>query len=353
MRNSVRIAACFVFFVGIMGVLVNTVFAYSGGPPDGRTGSPVDGKTCNDDCHTSYTLNSGTAVFSVSASASYTPGETLNMTVSIGSSNGVKHGFELTALDANNNSVGTFSSPDAKTQVSTNYIKHTSDGSSQSGSASWDVQWTAPTSEVQNPVTFYAAGNEANSDGTNQLDYIYTTTAQISAVSATPTATLTPPPPPPTPSGTLPPLPTPSGTLPPPPTPSGTLPPPPTLPPQPTLPPLPSPVVSPTPLACEPEAIALNVRKLKLKTGSSGAVIVTVTGADGCKSEGATVTALVKTGKNRVVVDPLTTSTNSNGQATFTVIAGKKNGNARVVFTVQDSEGNPYKTFVIVKVRRK
>ena len=41
------------------------------------------------------------------------------------------------------------------------------------------MDWTAPASEVQNPVTFYAAGNEANGDGTNQGDYIYTTTVQV------------------------------------------------------------------------------------------------------------------------------------------------------------------------------
>ena len=341
MRNSVKMAACFVFFVGIMGVLVNTVFAWSAGPPDGRTGSPVDGKTCNDDCHTSYTLNSGTAVFSISAPASYTSGETLDMTVSFSSSTGAKHGFELTALDANNSSVGTFSSPDANTQVSTNYIKQTSDGSSQSGNASWNVQWTAPTSEVQNPITFYAAGNEANGDATYQGDYIYTKTAQVSSAAATPAPSPTLPPPPPP---TLPPLPSPGA--------SPTLPPPPPPPPPPTLPPLPSPGASPTPSECEPESISKDPKNLKLKLGESKSVTVTVSGND-CSPEDVTVNAAIKTGKNRVTLDSNSATTDENGDAVFKITAGRKKGNAKVEFTVQDSEGNVYSTSVKVKIRRK
>ncbi|HJY62819.1 MAG TPA: choice-of-anchor V domain-containing protein [Ignavibacteria bacterium] len=305
MKNYFKILASFVFVMGVVGISASSIFAYSGGPPDGRTGSPVDGKTCNDECHTSYPLNFGTAEFSISAPASYTSGETLNMIVSFGSSTTTKHGFELTALDANNSSVGTFSSPDANTQVSTNYIKHTSAGSSQSGNASWNVQWTAPT-DGQGVVIFYAAGNEANGDGTNQGDYIYTTTAQSSTVAATPTTT-----------------------------------------------PTATPVATPTTSACEPAVIALNAKKLKLKFGESKTVTVTVSGSDDCKSEGATVTAAVKTGKKRVTIDATTATTDVNGQATFTITAGQKKGNSKVVFTVEDSEGKIYKTFVIVKIRKK
>lgn len=326
MRNSVKIPACFVFFVGIMGVLVNTVFAYSGGPPDGRTGSPADGLlTCNDtECHNSYPLNTGSAAFSISAPSSYTLGETLSVSISFGNSSTLKHGFELSALDASNNHIGTFSSVDGdgNTQTSDgNYIKHTSAGSSQSGNASWSVQWTAPASAVQDPVTFYAAGNEANGNTTNQGDYIYTNAAQVSNAAATPA-----------------PSPTALPTLPPPP---------------PTLPPLPSPVASPTPSECEPESISRDPKKLKLKLGESKTVTVTVSGSNDCNPEGATVNAAIKTGKNRVTLDRESATTDGNGQATFTITAGQKNGNSKVVFTVEDSEGEVYKTFVIVKIRKK
>ena len=301
MRNYCKIAACFIFVAGIMGISASTIFGYSGGPPDGRTGSPADNlQTCNDTgCHNNYESNSGSAVFSISAPGSYTSGETLNMIVSFGSSTTAKHGFELTALDANNSSVGTFSNPDANTQVSTNYIKHTSAGSSQSGNASWNVQWTAPT-DGQGVVTFYAAGNEANGDFTNQGDHIYTTTEQISAAAATPTATPTP-----------------------------------------------------TTSECEPEAITLDTKKPNLKLSESKKITVTVRGSDDCKPEGATVKAVIKTGKDRVTINATTATTDANGQATFTITAGQKNGNSKVVFTVEDSEGGVYTAFVTVKIRKK
>lgn len=310
MKNHFKIAAYFVFVAGIVSISASTLFAYSGGPPDGRTGSPADSlQTCNDTgCHNNYALNSGSAAFSVSAPGSYTPGEILSVSIAFGNSSTAKHGFELSALDTNNNHVGTFSSVDGDGNTQTNngdYIKHTSAGSSQSGNAGWNVNWTAP-ADGQGAVTFYAAGNEANGDGTNQGDYIYTTTAQSSTVAATPTTT-----------------------------------------------PTATPIATPTTSACEPEAIALDAKKLNLKLGEGKTVTVTVSGSDDCGSEGATVTVAVKTGKNRVTIDTTTATTDANGQATFTITAGQKKGNSKVVFTVEDSEGEVYTTFVIVKIRKK
>lgn len=172
------------FFVvcGIFYSYLNKLFAYSLGPPDGRTGSPADNyKTCYDaGCHNSHTLNSGNAKFSISAPPRYTQSEVITIHVSFHNSIGAKHGFELSALDTNNNHIGTFNSIDDTTQTTDgNYIKHTTAGSSQYGNASWRVQWTAPISEILGSVTFYAAGNEANGDDTPQGDYIYTTAISL------------------------------------------------------------------------------------------------------------------------------------------------------------------------------
>ena len=60
--------------------------------------------------------------------------------------------------------------------TTTDYIKHTLAGT---GNSSWKVQWTAPSKAVAGPVTFYAAGNDANGDGSNQGDTIYTVTQTI------------------------------------------------------------------------------------------------------------------------------------------------------------------------------
>jgi hypothetical protein len=55
------------------------------------------------------------------------------------------------------------------------YVGHTSDTTfpEQTGGASWTVNWTAPSTDV-GPVTLYAGGNQANNDGTNAGDEIYT-----------------------------------------------------------------------------------------------------------------------------------------------------------------------------------
>ena len=333
MKIYFKIAAYFVFVAVVMGIRVSTIFALSSGPADGRTGSPADGlKTCKDTgCHNSFTLNSGPATFSISAADNYTLGEVVPVTISFSDSKTAKHGFELSALDASDEHVGTFSSVDNKTKTTDGkgyYIKHTSTGDNQSGNASFNVTWTAPTSEVKNPpVTFYAAGNEADGNFSPTGDYIYTTTKQISTVAGTSTTTPTA-----TPIATTTPTTTPVATT----TPTAT------------------PVATPTTSACEPEDITLDTKKkLNLKLGEIKEVTVTVSGADDCESEGATVTVAIKTGKNRVSINATTATTDTNGQATFIITAGQKKGNSRVEFTVKDSEGGVSTASVTVKIRKK
>jgi hypothetical protein len=92
-------------------------------------------------------------------------------------------GFEITVLDSSNNRAGELTVTDStNTQLSTtsgrDYIKQTSAGTfdgTSDGPASWNFDWTAPSS-LTGTVTFYAAGNAANSGSSNKLDYIYTTT---------------------------------------------------------------------------------------------------------------------------------------------------------------------------------
>ncbi|TVM02944.1 MAG: hypothetical protein CV087_07825, partial [Candidatus Brocadia sp. WS118] len=75
---------------------------------------------------------------------------------------------------------------------------------------------------------------------------------------------------------------------------------------------------------------------------------VTVTCGDGAPSANRLVTVEVKTGKKRVVVSPPNALTDENGQATFTITATKKTGNAKVQFKHQN-----LKDTVTVKVRKK
>lgn len=111
----------------------------------------------------------------------------------------------------------------------------------------------------------------------------------------------------------------------------------------------PTPGASPIPIPCEVQSITVSYSSLTLKRLKSGDVTVTVTGADDCAVEGETVTATINAaGKNRISISPTSDTTDDeNGQATFTITAKKKIGNARVTFKV-----GSVKKSITVKVRK-
>ncbi len=173
---------CFVFAVVLIGSKL--VFGFSGGPPAERTGNPEEicgDDTCASSCHTSFAVNGGSAKFSISLpSSEYKPGQTLDITIEFTNTSTAIHGFEITAVDASGNKVGAFAGKDDTTQTvpyDNLYAAHTKIGTAEN---QWIVQWTAPTTNVSDPVTFYAVGNEANGNSASSGDYIYTDTATIS-----------------------------------------------------------------------------------------------------------------------------------------------------------------------------
>src|SRR3972149_7581725 len=167
--------------VALSSLFTKTLFAWSTGPEAYRADAPGDKGTCNDSgCHNSYSLNSGSATFSITGPASYTPGETIKLKVSFGSSSGKLHGFEMTAIDADDNQIGKFKAIGKTTQVikpndyrglkkenkGTN-IENTGSGNKKK---TWKVTWMAP-ANATGTVTFYAAGNDADGNGTYTGDY--------------------------------------------------------------------------------------------------------------------------------------------------------------------------------------
>ena len=196
MKIISKSALCLVLIIiALNGLFTKTLFAWSTGPEAYRTGATGDKGTCNDSgCHNSYSLNPGSAKFLISGPASYTPGETIKLKVSFDSSIGKLHGFEMTAIDADDNQVGKFKAIGKTTQVippkdyrglkkedKGAYIEHTLSGNKKKR---WKVKWITPTNAM-GTITFYAAGNDANGDGTNSGDHIYTTTLEITDVSNT------------------------------------------------------------------------------------------------------------------------------------------------------------------------
>ncbi len=191
MKIMNKLVFCLGFNIALGSVFVSTAFSWSSGPPAYRTGAPGDIGTCNaEGCHDSFDLNAGSAVFSITGPDTYVPGKTIRIRVSFKESSGDLHGFEMTALDADDNRIGRFRSIGKTTQVippndfrglerkdKGKYIEHTIRGNKKKR---WIVKWKAP-SNADGTITFYAAGNEADGNGSQSGDFIYTAVKEINA----------------------------------------------------------------------------------------------------------------------------------------------------------------------------
>ena len=174
---------------------VQKVGAFSSGPPPGYTGAPGEEPTACAECHVAQDV--GTGHFTITAPATYVPGQTYQITVTHTDTDPtrMRWGFELTALDTSDEKAGELQSTNGTTQVISNsgpggtrqYIEHTSIGTfaGQQNGASWTFNWTAPPTDI-GFVTFYAAGNQANNDGNSSGDHIYKTFVAAAPASATP-----------------------------------------------------------------------------------------------------------------------------------------------------------------------
>jgi hypothetical protein len=168
-------------------------YASQSGPEAGYTSAPGDIGACTT-CHDTFE-NPDVGPGSVRIEGVpevYTPGQQYVLTVTVQQGGRRRFGFQMTALDQANDRAGALSARGSDTQLlnqtgpgGRQYIEHTQSGTSTitTGRRSWQVNWTAPSTDV-GVVTFYAAGNAANDDGTNQNDYIYTTRASVDSPSS-------------------------------------------------------------------------------------------------------------------------------------------------------------------------
>jgi hypothetical protein len=156
--------------------------AFSSGPPPSQTGAPGEG-TCVS-CHTSFPLNSGGGTFTIDGiPASYSPDQEVAVTITLTQTNRARFGFQATVVDEAGRMAGTLVITDpVRTQTvvgsvggGRTYINHTLSGSSPSATnqGSWTFRWRAPAANAGR-VTFYAAGNAANGNGSTGGDFIYT-----------------------------------------------------------------------------------------------------------------------------------------------------------------------------------
>lgn len=113
----------------------------------------------------------------------YRAGDTLTVTVSIEGAQSPRNGFQITALDAANQKIGTWvlTAPQQMQVINgiglpRRYVTHRAAGNMQ---ASWSMEWAAP-EEDAGDITFYASVLDANNNGTNTGDALYTTTSTAS-----------------------------------------------------------------------------------------------------------------------------------------------------------------------------
>ena len=154
-------------------------FANIAGPPAGNSGAPGE-TTCNN-CHIQEI---GSGFFTILAPSTYAPGTTYQITVRHTTNDNTRRrwGFQLTALTSANVKAGNLATTGANIRILTGgpggarqYAEHTETGTFAGfGSpVSWTFNWTAPATNV-GPVTFYAAGLQANNNGNETGDQIYT-----------------------------------------------------------------------------------------------------------------------------------------------------------------------------------
>ena len=204
-RHPRRILAKLVFLAAaalVFLILLTSSFrsgkigASASGPSPSFTGAPNE-SNCTA-CHSTFAVNSGTGNVVISGfPKNYLPGQEIPLTVTLNDTSGVLFGFQMTSVEQDGDRAGTLvvpaSSPVPIMQVvngfvgdqNRQYIEHTIQGITPTvaGTKSWNFTWTAPPRRV-GKVTFFAAGNAANSDSTSDNDLIYTTSGSTLSGSA-------------------------------------------------------------------------------------------------------------------------------------------------------------------------
>lgn len=159
----------------------------------GKTGAPGEG-TCVQ-CHQGTPLNAGGGYVFIESSnmifGQHALGQTYDMTVTVGKTGFGLFGFSVVALDANGNSVGSFTAgSDNHTESFTiqgnprQYVTHNLNGGASLEEHTFNFQWTAP-SEDFGTITFYATGLAANGNGMNAGDEVYSATMQSPVLPST------------------------------------------------------------------------------------------------------------------------------------------------------------------------
>ena len=161
-------------------VLALTLMSNSGGSPGGRTGSSSDGQTCaTAGCHGAIPPNGQDMISTNIPAEGYMADSTYQISVTVTDANSSKFGFEMTVEDASGSKQGSFTGNTDVTSYNSNQrVTHKSSSNSGSGSRTWTMDWTAPSSGAGS-LTFYVAALVANGNGNNSGDFVLTDSRQF------------------------------------------------------------------------------------------------------------------------------------------------------------------------------
>ncbi|MBP7507613.1 MAG: T9SS type A sorting domain-containing protein [Prolixibacteraceae bacterium] len=158
----------------ITGLAFISSVLYNSASPGAKTGSPIDKETCAQ-CHTGA-LNPVEWISTNIPAAGYVSGEKYTVTLSASDAAAQKIGFEITAESAGGKQANFVITDDTKTKLvnGNKSVTHKSAGITPvNGSITWSFDWIAPAAGTGD-VTFYAAINAANGNGSTSGDKIYT-----------------------------------------------------------------------------------------------------------------------------------------------------------------------------------
>lgn len=159
----------------------------------GYTGSPNE-LLC-DDCHSTYgNSNSGPGTIYLTSNMNnwqYTPGQTYTINVIVKQTGKPVFGLGFEALTTTNanslvitNSVKTGIKTKTVSGVSRNNVVHQFNGGLSNDSAVFTFNWVAPATNIGN-VKFYYSGIAGNNNGSDNGDYVYSSSKLITPASAT------------------------------------------------------------------------------------------------------------------------------------------------------------------------
>ena len=183
----------------LIGAFPVALMGFSTGPPPKRTGAVVDGAVNCTACHRTFAPANSDARGSVRIDASnYVPGVKQTIHVTVSHPDAARWGFEISARLASDETkiAGDFA-PNTVVRVICDdgtargslapcqpgqlmFAEHLDAPRTAAGAGfTFSVDWTPPSTDVGD-IVFYAAGNAANGDGTNNNDRIYTTVRRVS-----------------------------------------------------------------------------------------------------------------------------------------------------------------------------